>query len=104
MESFEMQDYMRDSEKMFKVYKRIGGRSTNDEYKKNLRLFYYHTLNSHVHGMGPEYYEGAATDENGFALYDSDFDAEQALMDEAKVDHAEFSRIFRSVDRVHSYS
>ena len=40
MDSSDMQDYMRDSRKMFKVYKRIGGGSAFDKYKQDLKLFY----------------------------------------------------------------
>ena len=99
-----MQHYMQDSKKMFKVYKRIGGCSTFDTYKEHLKLFFYHTLNSHVFGMGPEYYNGASRDNNGFALHNDGAEAESAFMDAAKIDYAELRRIFRSVDAVHAYS
>ena len=99
-----MQHYMSDSKKMFKKYKRFGGRSTVEEYYENLKLFFYHTINSHCGGIGPELYDGASTDKDGFALYNSRAEAEAALMDAAKIDYPELSRIFRSVDAVHPYS
>ena len=99
-----MQHYMSDSSKMFKKYKRFGGRSTMEEYTENLKLFFYHTINSHCGGIGPECYDGASTDDNGFALYNTRVEAEAALMDATKIDYSELSRIFRSVDSVHPYS
>ena len=99
-----MQHYLQDSKKMFKVYKRIGGCSTFDKYKEKLKLFFYHTINSHCGGIGPELFNGASTDDHGFALYNGRFEAESALMDDAKIDYEELSRMFDSVDAVHAYS
>lgn len=47
-----MQKNMRDAKSMFKVYNRQGGRSNFDTYKQHLKLFFFHTLNSHVCGSG----------------------------------------------------
>ena len=99
-----MQHCMSDSNKMFKKYKRIGGRSTMEDYNENLKLFFYHTISSHCGVIGPECYNGASTDDNGFALYNTRVEAEAALMYAAKIDYSELSRIFRSVDSVHPYS
>ena len=99
-----MQHYMQDSDKMFKVYERIGGGSTLEKYEKHLKLFFYHTINSHCGGIGPELYNGASNDDHGFALHDSRAAAEAAFMDAAQIDDAELSRIFESVDAVHAYS
>ena len=99
-----MQRYMQDSDKMFKVYKRIGGGSTFEKYEKHLKLFYYHTLNSHCGGIGPELYDGASTDDHGFALHNGRAAAEAAFVDAAQIDYAELCRIFESVDAVHAYS
>ena len=89
---------------MFKVYNRLGGRSNFDTYKQHLKLFFLHTLNSHVFGMGPEYCNGATVDDAGFMLHESRFAAEAALMHTANIDDAEVSRIFDSVDSVHAYT
>ena len=99
-----MQHYMQDAKKQFKVYKRIGGCSTFDTYKYNLKLFYYHTINSHCGGITPELFNGASTDNDGFALHNGRAEAESAFMGAAKIDYAELSRIFQSVDAVHPYS
>eukprot|EP00966_Prymnesium_polylepis_P290401 6708020-Prymnesium_polylepis.2 len=104
MDSSNMQHYMQDSRKMFKVYKRIGGGSAFDKYKQDPKLFYYHTLNSLVFGVGPESYDGASSDGHGFALHSSRYAAEDALVDEAKIDRNEVCLIFRSVDAVHAYT
>ena len=104
MDSSEMQKYMSDAKSMFKVYNRLGGRSNFDTYKQHLKLFFFHTLNSHVFGMGPEYYNGATVDDAGFMLHESSFAAEAALMHAANIDDAEVSRIFDSVDSVHAYT
>ena len=60
MESSQMQHYMQDAKKQFKVYQRIGGCSTFDTYKDTLKLFYYHTINSHCGGITPELFNGAS--------------------------------------------
>lgn len=99
-----MQKYMSDAKSMFKVYHRSGGRSNLDTYKQHLGLFFLHTLNSHVFGMGPDYYDGATVDEHGFMLYKSRDAAEAALKNAANIDSTEVSRIFHSVDRVHAYT
>ena len=99
-----MQKYMSDAKTMFKVYTSLGGRSNFDTYKQHLKLFFFHTLNRHVFGMGPEYYNGATVDDAGFALYESRSAAEAALMHAANIDDAEVSRIFDSVDSVHAYT
>ena len=52
-----MQHHMQDLHMMFKVYKHIGGGTTFDKYSQHLKLFFYHTLNSHVFGMGPADYD-----------------------------------------------
>ena len=104
MDSSEMQKYMSDAKSMFKVYNRLGGRSNVDTYKQHLKLFFFHTLNSHVFGMGSEYYNGATVDDNGFMLHESRFAAEAALMRAANIDDAEVCRIFDSVDSVHAYT
>jgi len=95
---------MHDAKKQFKVYKRTGGVSNFDMYKENLKLFYYHTINSHCGGITPDIYDGASTDPDGFALYDSREAGEAAFMDAAKIGYAELCRIFKSVDAVHPYS
>jgi hypothetical protein len=104
MDSSEMQKYMSDAKSMFKVYNRLGGRSNFDTYKQHLKLFFFHTLNSHVFGMGPKDYNGATVDDAGFMLQESRFAAEAALMLAANIDDAEVSRIFESVDSVHAYT
>ena len=104
MESSLMQHYMQDSDKMFKVYKDIGGVSTFGEYEKHLKMFYYHTINSHCGGVGPELYDGASIDEHGFALHDGRAAAEAAFMNAAQIEYAELIRIFKSVDTIHAYS
>ena len=105
MDSSEMQKYMSDVKSMFKVYKnRLGGRSNFGTYKQHLKLFFFHTLNSHVFGMGPECYNGATVDDAGFMLHESRFAAQAALMHAANIDDAEVWRIFDSVDSVHAYT
>ena len=99
-----MKGYMTDSKLMFKQYILCGGKTAYGVYKTNLTLFYYHTLNSHVHGMGPDDYEGALHDTAGFALHITPEAAEQALADAVNITHSEISRIFRSVDAVHAYT
>ena len=89
---------------MFKVYKRIGGGTTFDKYSQHLKLFFYHTLNSHVFGMGSADYDGAATDKQGYALHGSIDAAEAALIDAANIDYTEVRLIFNSVDAVQPYS
>ena len=71
---------MSDATSMFKVYNRLGGRSDFDTYEQHLKLFFFHTLNSHVFGMGPDYYNGATVDDSGFMLHESAVAAEAALM------------------------
>ena len=100
MDSSEMQKYMSDAKSMFKVYNRLGGRSNFDTYKQHLKLFFFHTLNSHVFVMG----SGATVDDAGFMLHESRSAAEAALMHAANIDDAEVSRIFDSVDSVHAYT
>ena len=104
MDNSEMQRYMSDAVSMFEQYKETRGTSNFDAYKDHLELFFLHTLNSHVFGMGPEDYDGAKVDKNGFALHESRAAAEDALMKAANIDHAEVGRIFHSVDAVHAYS
>ena len=99
-----MHKYTSDAKSMFKVYRRSGGRSNFDTYKQHLVLFFLHTLNSHVFGMGPDYYDGATVDGDGFKLYTSRDAAEAALKHAANIDSAEVSRIFHSVDQVHTYT
>ena len=90
---------------MFKVYNSLGGRSNFDAtYKQHLKLFFFHTLNSHVFGMGPKDYYGATVDDDGFMLHESRFAAEAALIHAANIDDAEVSLIFHSVDSVHAYT
>ena len=44
----DMEKYMSDAKSMFKVYNSLGGRSNFDAtYKQHLKLFFFHTLNSH---------------------------------------------------------
>jgi len=54
--------------------------------------------------MSREDYSGASSDNHGFALHNGRAEAESAFMGAAKIDYAELSRIFRSVDAVHAYS
>ena len=99
-----MQGYMMDATEMFAAYTALGGGSTLDAYKAALKLFFFHTLNSHVHGLTPADYGGAEADGTGFALHSDSGAAEDALMEEAGIDEEEVDLIFSSVDAVHPYS
>ena len=103
-----MQNYMTDSKLMFKQYVLCGGKAAYEMYKTNLKLFFYHILMStRVVSMWPDY-EGASHDTVGFALHNTRSAillrsaAEQTLADAANITHWEISRIFRSVDAVHT--
>ena len=104
MDSNEMQHHMKDAGSMFKEYVLLGGKSTFDEYKRKLQLFFFHTLNSHVFGVSSEDYDGNSKDELGYALHKNREEAEDALMRAAGIDHAEVGFIFYSVDSVHPYT
>ena len=96
--------YMNDADAMFEQYTMAGGASSRDEYAKALRLFFHHTLNSHVFGLTKADYDGAPFDKSGFALHAGPYGAENALKLEANIDDTEVTRIFCSVDSVHCYS
>ena len=96
--------FMGDADAMFTQYVIAGGALSHDEYVKALRLFFHHTLNSHVFGATAADYDGARFDKGGFALHAGSYDAENTLKVEASIDDREVARIFCSVDSVHCYS
>ena len=125
MDSDEMMRDTKDAEQMFHMYKKRGGKAEFTAFLNILKLFFLHTLNSHVFGLTSDDYEGQKTDGNGYCLHESPEMAESTLMDAAKIDMDEFARIervvhahagdrrardfahaaiFRSVDDVHPYT
>ena len=93
-----------DLQKMYANYKAEGGASEFTVWKKNLYLFFHHTLNSHVFGEVRADHDGKTIDSGGNALHDGRVSAEAALMKEAKIDQKEVDLIFYSADSVHAYT
>ena len=60
--------YMEDAQEFYHAYKTQGGECGLDDFKKLLRAFFEHTLNSHVWG---ECAETSQKDKNGFWLHPS---------------------------------
>jgi hypothetical protein len=90
----------------FAMYKSLGGSADEVEYRRRLESFFLHTLMSVLGhcaedcGLPPT----ATQDEKGYRFYASRNAAQQAFMDAEQVSYDEFSRIFGSVDMVHTYS
>mmetsp|Transcript_5175 Transcript_5175/g.11552 ORF Transcript_5175/g.11552 Transcript_5175/m.11552 type:complete len:151 (-) Transcript_5175:127-579(-) len=97
-----------DEDAYFSQYTMAGGALPRAEYAIALRLFFHHTLNSHVAGVNKDDFGGASFDPSGFALYAPGLRtreaAEEALKLSANIDDVEVARIFYSVDSVHCYS
>ena len=93
--------YMEDAQEFYHAYKTQGGECGLDDFKKLLRAFFEHTLNSHVWGARAE---TSQKDKNGFWLHPSPDDAETAWAEETGRTAPEFCRMFDAVDSVHAYT
>ena len=90
----------------FAMYKSLGGSSDEAEYRKRLKSFFLHTLNTTM-GYDPEICglpPTATQDEKGYRFYASGAEAQQAFMEAEQISYAEFLLIFNSVDSVHAYT
>ena len=98
---------MRAAPEFFAMYKSLGGSADEVEYRRRLESFFLHTLMTCVFGFDAEdcgLPPTATQDEKGFRFYASRGEAQQAFMEAEQIGHDEFTRIFCSVDMVHSYS
>ena len=93
--------YMEDAQEFYHAYKTQGGECGLDDFKKLLRAFFEHTLNSHVWG---ECAETSQKGKNGFWLHPSPDAAETAWVEETGKSMQEFSLVFYAVDSVHAYT
>ena len=86
---------------MYKVYQRTGGKAAWLEYEKRLKMFFLHTMNSHVYG---ETSDPSSQDAMGFYLHPSPDCAESAVMEKLSINDEEVLLIFNSIDEVHAYT
>ena len=106
MDSGEIAEPAATEKKFFAMYKSLGGSSDEAEYRKRLKSFFLHTLNTTM-GYDPEIcgLPPTATEaEKGYRFYDSREEAIQAFMEAEQISRAEFGLIFSSVDSVHAYT
>ena len=106
MDSGEIAEPEATEKEFFAMYKSLGGSSDEAEYRKRLKSFFLHTLNTTM-GYDPEIcgLPPTATEaEKGYRFYDSREEAIQAFMEAEQISRAEFGLIFSSVDSVHAYT